>query len=73
MLLFQTKDQKSNHRFQTSLEAKLEEDLSTIPKRKGSIDVHIVGSQTSPSIEATTVKMEGEPASTLSANHPKMM
>lgn len=50
------KDQQSNHRFQTSLEAKLEEDLSTIPKRKGSIDVHIVESRTSPSTEATTVK-----------------
>jgi hypothetical protein len=72
-LLFQSKDQQSNHRFQTSLEAKLEEDLSTIPKSKGSKDVHIVESQTSPSTEATTVKMEGEPASTLSMMHPKMM
>jgi hypothetical protein len=55
------------------LEAKLEEDLSTIPKRKGSIDVHIAESKTSPSIEATTAKVEGEPVSTLSVTHPKMM
>jgi hypothetical protein len=61
LLIFQAKDHQSNHRFQTSLEAKLEEDLSTIPKRKGSIDVHIVESQTSSSTEATTVKA-GEPA-----------
>jgi predicted ferric reductase len=66
VLLFQAKDQHVNYKFQTSLEAKLEEDLSTIPKRKGSIDVHIVESQTNPSIEATTVKKEGESSCTLS-------
>jgi hypothetical protein len=53
------------------LEAKLEEDLSTIPKRKGSIDVHIVESQTHPSTEATTIKTEGESACTLIMMYPK--
>jgi hypothetical protein len=47
------------------LEAKLEEDLSNIPRRKGSIDVHIVESQTKSSTEATTVKAEGKSACTM--------
>jgi hypothetical protein len=46
------------------LEAKLEEDLSNTPRRKGSIDVHIVESQTKSSTEATTVKTEGKSACT---------
>jgi hypothetical protein len=54
------------------LEAKLEEDLSTIPKRKGSIDVHIVESQTSPSTEATTVKA-GDPSCLRSMMYPEIM
>jgi hypothetical protein len=47
------------------LEAKLEEDLSNMPRRKGSIDVHVVESQTKSSTEATTVKTEGESACTM--------
>jgi hypothetical protein len=65
LLLFQPKDQQSNHKFQSSLEAKLEEDLSNIPRRKGSIDVHIVESQTKSTTEATTVKTEGKSACTM--------
>jgi hypothetical protein len=68
MLLFQAKDQHPTHKFQTSLEANLEKDLSTIPKRKGSIDVHVVESQTNLSTEATTVKTEGVFACTLLFN-----
>ena len=64
-MLFQAKDQQSNHKLQSSLEAKLEEDLSNIPRRKGSIDVHIVESQTKSSTEATTVKTEGKSACTM--------
>ncbi|XP_023720150.1 uncharacterized protein LOC111871348 isoform X3 [Cryptotermes secundus] len=65
------KDQKSNNKFQTSLEAKLEQDLSTTPKRKGSIDVHIVESQTNPSTEATTVKTEVTKVSHEHSSHLK--
>jgi len=50
------------------LEAKLEEDLSNVPRRKGSIDVHIVESQTKSSTEATTVKTEGKSAYTMKYN-----
>jgi len=64
-LLFQAKDQQSNYKSQSSLEAKLEEDLSNIPRRKGSIDVHIVESQTKSSTEATTVVTEGKSACTM--------
>jgi hypothetical protein len=65
LLLFQAKDQQSDHKFQSSLEAKLEEDLSNIPRRKGSIDVHVVESQTKSSTEAPAVKTEGESACTI--------
>jgi hypothetical protein len=55
------------------LEAKLEEDLSTVPKGKGSIDVHIVESEAGHSTEATTGKKEGEPVCTISMMYPKII
>jgi hypothetical protein len=67
--MFQAKDQHPTHKFHTSLEANLDENPSTIPKRKGSIDVHVVESQTNSSIEVTTVKTEGESACTLSLSN----
>jgi hypothetical protein len=68
LFLFQAKDQQSNQKFQSSLEAKLEEDLSNMPRRKGSIDVHIVESHTQSSTEVTTVKTEGDCACTIKYN-----
>ncbi|XP_069682976.1 uncharacterized protein [Periplaneta americana] len=51
----------SSRKYKTTLEAKLEEDLSATPKRKGSIDVH-VEVQTIPVTEATTLRTEATKA-----------